>query len=49
MVVGWMTENGIGTAADIATAARYYELSADDSSSGAFRFGRCCQSVEQFP
>jgi TPR repeat protein len=43
-IVGWMTEKGIGTAIDIAAAARYYELSADHSIAGAFRLGQCCQN-----
>jgi TPR repeat protein len=42
-IVGWMIENDIGTDADFAAAARYYELSADHSPIGAVRFGWCCK------
>jgi TPR repeat protein len=48
-VVEWMTENGIGTAADVAAAAPYDKLLANHSRAGAFHFGRCCQSGRGIP
>jgi TPR repeat protein len=48
-VVGWMTENEIGTAADVAATARYCELAADHSSASAFHFGRWSQSGRGIP
>jgi TPR repeat protein len=48
-VAGWMAKNGNDTPLDITAAARYYELSADHSSVGAFHLGRCCSIGRGIP
>jgi TPR repeat protein len=49
LLIGWMTENGIGIPIDFVDAVRHYEMSSDGSAAGSAYCGWCWYTGKGVP